>query len=101
MAQDRHSLIGKAEALLSDEQGTVFKSAPFRIALAYPSPYNVGMSSLGYQTIYRELNSLPGIVAERVFLPDDVEAHRQSRTPPFSLESRSPISEFNVIAFSV
>lgn len=97
----RHSLIEKARALLADEQGTVFKEAPLQVALCYPSPYHVGMSSLGYQTIYREINLHPGAAAERAFLPDDVDAYRRTRTPPFTLESRAPLSSFPIIAFSV
>src|SRR5262249_12448257 len=69
----------RARALLEDEQGTLFKQAPLRLALCYPSPYAVGMSSLGYQTIYREINLHPGASAERAFLPDDLEEHRRSR----------------------
>src|SRR5262249_47588109 len=67
----------------------------------YPSPYHVGMSSLGYQTIYRELNGRPDVSAERAFLPDDVESHRRTRTQAFTLESQRPLGEFPVLAFSV
>lgn len=101
MAQDRHSIVSQVEKLLADEEGTIFKSAPLRVALCYPSPYHVGMSSLGFQTIYRELNAHDGVVAERVFLPEDAEAYRRTRTPIFSYESKTALSEFDVIAFSV
>jgi radical SAM superfamily enzyme YgiQ (UPF0313 family) len=59
------------------------------------------MSSLGFQTIYRELNGRDGVSAERCFLPDDLEAFRQTRSPLFTFESLSPVSSFAVIAFSV
>ena len=39
--------------LLESETGTILRDAPQRIALCYPSPYGVAMSSLGYQVIYR------------------------------------------------
>lgn len=55
---------------LAAERGTLFKQGELAIALVYPSPYHVGMSSLGFQTIYRELNAMPGVSAERAFLPD-------------------------------
>jgi len=97
----RHTLIEKTRALLAQEEGTVFKEAPLAIALCYPSPYHVGMSSLGFQTIYREVNLHDGASAERCFLPDDVEAYQRTRTAPFTLESRRPISSFPVVAFSV
>ncbi len=97
----RHSLIEKTRAVLADEHGTIFKEAPLKVALCYPSPYHVGMSSLGYQTIYREVNLHDGAAAERVFLPDDVEAFRRTRTPLFTLEGRAPVSDFPLLAFSV
>ena len=94
-------LLAHRQALLADEQGTLHKVAPLRVALCYPSPYHVGMSSLGFQTIYREIHAHPGASAERAFLPDDVEAFRESRTPLFTLESATPVSELPVLAFSV
>ncbi len=86
---------------LADESGTLFKDAPLRVALCYPSPYHVGMSSLGFQTIYRELHALPGVTAERVFLPDDVDAWRAARLEPVSVETQRRLSDFDVLAFSV
>lgn len=86
---------------LARERGTILKSAPFRVALTYPSPYSVGMSSLGYQTMYRELNGRDDTVAERAFFPDDVDAHVRSRQPLVTYESQRPIGDFAVIALSV
>jgi radical SAM superfamily enzyme YgiQ (UPF0313 family) len=91
----------QSRRLLLDEQGTLRKDGALRVALCYPSPYHVGMSSLGFQTIYRELNGRPDVVAHRSFLPDDVDAYRKSRTPPFTLEGEAPISDYPIIAFSV
>lgn len=99
--QGRFPLIEGVRALLADEQGTLRKEAPYRVALCYPSPYHVGMSSLGYQTIYREIHLHPGATAERVFLPDDVEAYRRTRTPLFTYESEAAVSGFPMLAFSV
>src|SRR3954464_1271769 len=86
---------------LADEIGTIFKDAPERVALVYPSPYSVGMSSLGFQTIYREINAHPRRVAERAFLPDDVAAHRASGAPLCTYESGRPVSSCAVVALSV
>jgi radical SAM superfamily enzyme YgiQ (UPF0313 family) len=97
----RHGYIEAARALLAAEEGTLRKAAPWRVALCYPSPYHVGMSSLGFQTIYREIHLHPGASAERAFLPDDVAGFRQSRTPLVTLETGSPVSGFPVVAFSV
>src|SRR4051812_37144456 len=99
--EGRYSLMEGVRARLADEQGTLRKEAPYRVALCYPSPYHVGMSSLGYQTIYREIHLHPGASAERAFLPDDVEAWRRTRTQLFTYESEAPVSGFPMLAFSV
>lgn len=71
-----------------------------RVAMAYPSPYRAGMSSLGFQWI-TSLVADAGFGAERVYLPDDVEAWRRARLPPLSMESQSPLGSFPLIAASV
>src|SRR6266404_1758364 len=95
----------KALALLAAEQGTVYRDWGGRvsIALVYPTTYAVGMSNLGFQTIYRHLNALPDVVCERVFLPEpaDLEEMRRTSTPPQSLESQRPLTDFQLIGFSV
>jgi len=90
-----------AKRRLQAELGTIYKDAPERVALVYPSPYRVGMSSLGFQTIYREINARAGRVAERAFLPDDVAAFRKAGAALCSYESGRPVSEHAVIAISV
>src|SRR3569623_3455087 len=86
---------------LSAARGTVFKQAELAFALVYPSPYHVGMSSLGYQTIYRALNGLAGVSAERAFLPDDAEKARATGEGLATYESRRPVGDFPVVAFSL
>ena len=86
---------------LSRERGTIFKDAPVRVALLYPSPYSVGMSSLGYQTIYRELNGREDTVAERAFAPDDFAEARRLRETVLSYESGRPVGDFPLVALSV
>ncbi len=99
------SLKKKSQTLLAAEQGTIRKDWGGRIsvALVYPNTYAVGMSNLGFQTIYRHLNAIPDVVCERVFAPDaeDAEEMRRSATPPFSLESRRPLTDFHLVGFSV
>jgi radical SAM superfamily enzyme YgiQ (UPF0313 family) len=101
----KRKFLDKADALLAKEKGTVFKDPGGRIniALCYPNSYSVAMSSLGFQGIYGFLNSLPDVVCERVVFPDqeDLEEFEESRTEPFSLESKRPLSAFEIIAFSV
>src|SRR6266516_6305672 len=99
------SLKKKAHALLAEEQGTVIKDWGGKIAFAlvYPNTYAVGMSNLGFQTIYRHLNALPDVVCERVFLPDseDIEELQRTEGVPISLESFRPLSDFHMVGFSV
>src|SRR5215813_14682380 len=95
----------KAHALLLGEEGVVRKEWGGRVsvALVYPNTYAVGMSNLGFQTIYEHLNRLPQVVCERVFFPDpeDVDEYRRTETAPFSLESQRPLRDFDLIGFSV
>jgi radical SAM superfamily enzyme YgiQ (UPF0313 family) len=89
------------EARLAAEIGTLRKQGALSIALCYPSPYSVGMSSLGFQTIYRHLNALPDVAAERAFLPDDAQAARRAREPLCTYESARPVGDYPVVAFSL
>lgn len=86
---------------LADEVGTIRKDAPDKVALLYPSPYHVAMSSLGFQTMYREINGAPGRAAERAFLPDEVEPHTRAKLPLYTYESLRPVADFPVIGLSV
>lgn len=74
-----------------------------RVALAYPDLYEIGMSNLGLAIIYDIINSQPESLAERVYAPwVDMEAEmRRSAIPLFSLESRRPLKEFDIIGFSL
>src|SRR4030043_1086700 len=98
-------LIQKAKRILEKERGTVQKSWGGRnsICLIYPNTYHVGMSNLGFQTVYQCLNSEDDIVCERAFLPDseDLREYTNTQTPLFSLESQKPLSNFDIIAFSI
>jgi radical SAM family uncharacterized protein len=99
------SLKKKAQALLAEEQGTVIKDwgGKISVALVYPNTYAVGMSNLGFQTIYRHLNAMPDVVCERVFMPEqaDLDEMRRAQLPPFSLESLRPLTDFHLVGFSV
>lgn len=94
-----HELRAQIRDRLAKERGRILKEAPLRICLAYPSPYHVGMSSLGYLRIYRALMEEPGMMCERAFLPDDP---RGGELPaPVTYESLTPPSAFPIIALSV
>jgi radical SAM superfamily enzyme YgiQ (UPF0313 family) len=99
------SLLAKADRLLAEETGTIRKDWGGRVsfALVYPNTYAVGMSNLGFQTIYRHLNALPDVVCERVFLPDpeDLPEYQRTGTAPFSLESKRRLADFDLVGFSI
>jgi len=95
----------RAQAILAKETGYVRKphGDRVRVALAFPNTYWVGMSNLGFQTVYRLLNAQDDIVCERFFLPPKQELAEMvaSRVPPVTIESQTPVSDFDVVAFSV
>jgi radical SAM superfamily enzyme YgiQ (UPF0313 family) len=114
---------------LASEEGWVLKrGAQLRIALCYPNVYAIGMANLGFQAMYEIFNRLPEVSCERAFLPDSVRSPRvskgsvrdrarpngratdiidemgeyeRSRQPLLSLESQTPLRDFDVIAFSI
>jgi radical SAM superfamily enzyme YgiQ (UPF0313 family) len=89
------------DARLDDEVGTIRKQGTLAVALCYPSPYGVGMSSLGFQTVYRMLNGMPDVMAERAFLPDDAAEARRAGERLHTYESDRPVGDFSVVAFSL
>src|SRR6478752_1013192 len=95
----------RAQLTLSKEIGFVKKphGNRLRVALAFPNTYWVGMSNLGFQTVYRLFNAEDDIVCERFFLPPKQELAELSaaKTPLVTLESQTPVSDFDVVAFSI
>ena len=86
--------------IIDSEIGTVRKSHKGRIgiALIYPNTYSVGMSNLGFQTVYRLLNEMPDIYCERAFF-SRIESRSDDRIR--TIESNRSITDFQIIAFSV
>jgi len=82
------------------EVGTIWKrwNGKTKIALAYPNRYHVGMSNLGFQSVYQHLNNIEDVLCERVFLQDENDPIGSRIT---SLESSRPLSAFDVVAFSI
>jgi radical SAM superfamily enzyme YgiQ (UPF0313 family) len=95
----------RARQILAKETGYVSKphGNRLRVALGFPNSYWVGMSNLGFQTIYRLFNAEAEIVCERFFLPPKQELAQflASKTPLVTLESQSHVGDFDVVAFSV
>ncbi len=98
-------LVQKAKGVLEKEKGTVQKpwGGKLSICLLYPNSYHVGMSNLGFQTLYQILNADDDVVCERAFLPEpeDLQEYHNTQTPLFSLESQKPLSSFDILAFSI
>ena len=74
-----------------------------RFALVYPNSYFVGMSNLGFHIIYDLLNKRQDTACERVFLPERTKIQRyiNTRTPIMSIETQSPLYDFDVLGFAV
>lgn len=74
-----------------------------RVALCFPDTYEIGMSHLGLKILYGLLNKHEGWAAERVYAPwPDMEARlRAGGIPLLSLESYTPLSDFDVVGFSL
>jgi len=85
---------------VESEIGTIKKKIRkcIRIALIYPNKYYVGMSNLGFQTVYHLLNNIEEVTCERAFLPYETGSIGYGIT---TLESGRQISDFNIIAFSI
>src|SRR3990170_8734808 len=84
----------------------VIKKEPegkLKFALIYPDIYENGMSYLGLQILYHIINQRPNSLCERVFLPwpDAEEILKNNSIPLFSLESHTPLKEFDVLGFSL
>ncbi len=82
------------------ERGVICKptAGRLRVALIYPHRYHVGMSNLGFQTVYRLINDIDAVVCERAFLPEQ-DGGKNPRV--VTVESRTPIQDFDIIAFSI
>jgi radical SAM superfamily enzyme YgiQ (UPF0313 family) len=90
----------------NEEKGLIYQNqmgSGLDIALAYPNTYYIGMSNLGFQAVYQLFNSYNKINCERVFVPDaDIEKEfERTRTPLLSLESETPVADFDILAISV
>jgi len=75
----------------------------YNVALAFPDVYEVGMSHLGLRILYGLLNAMPGVQAERVFVPwpDMGKKMKEMGIPLFSLERKRPIVSFDLLGISL
>ncbi|MGI8784857.1 MAG: radical SAM protein [Acidobacteriota bacterium] len=91
--------------LATQEQGAVRKNhgGKFRFALCYPNFYSIGMANLGFHYVYAALNAEPDCVCERAFIPMAPDSRRAGlpRRPLTTVESETPVCNFDVLAFSI
>ena len=98
--------VQKPVRYMGGEYGAVMKdpaSVDVRYAFLFPDTYEVGMSHLGMKILYHAINARDDAWCERVFSPwvDMAELMRQNDVPLFSLESRTPIREFDLLGVTL
>ena len=104
---ERHLLsVEKPGRYVGGEYNSVVKDwerADVKVALAFPDIYDLGMSNLGIMNLYDQVNQQPDMLAERVFSPWlDMEAvMRQGEIPLFSLETKHPLRDFDLLGISL
>jgi len=79
------------------------KDVRVRVAFCFPDTYEIGMSNVGMRILYGVMNQMDGVWCERVFTPwaDMEEAMHRHGLPLWSLESQSPVKDFDMIAFTI
>lgn len=96
--------VEKPGQYLGNEINSIHKeSFKARMCLFFPDIYEVGMSNLGIRILYSLMNRVEGFSLERGFAPmEDMEKlMRENNIPMFSLESKTPLKEFDVVGFSL
>lgn len=100
------SLVSKPVRYLGREVNSIGKDPSevrLKFCLAFPDVYEVGMSHLGIQILYHILNSKNGVSCERVFAPwvDMEKVLKEKKVPLSSLESSTPLHQFDILGFSL
>ncbi|MCC5465030.1 TIGR03960 family B12-binding radical SAM protein [Pelosinus baikalensis] len=95
----------KLQKTLAEEQGAMVFPPGSRqgFALVYPNTYHVGMSNLGFQIIYQQVNSRGDTACERLFLPDrkTEPEYIRTNTPLMTIETQRPLYGFSLIGFAL
>ncbi|MCF7916868.1 MAG: TIGR03960 family B12-binding radical SAM protein [Candidatus Omnitrophica bacterium] len=94
----------KPQRYIGNELNVIKKSHSKKISfcLCYPDLYEIGMDNLGLRIIYGILNSYSDLVCERAFLPgpDLLDYLKKEEKPLFSLETKTPLSDFDLVGFN-
>jgi radical SAM superfamily enzyme YgiQ (UPF0313 family) len=95
----------KYHKTLAQETGAISKNwgGKLTVCLIYPNRYEIAMSNLGFQSVYAQFNSHKDVLCERAFVPDpkELQEYKKSGGRLLSLESQRPLTDFDIIAFSV
>lgn len=77
--------------------------AEYRAALLYPDTYEIGQANQAIGILYSQLNAIPGVAAERAYLPwiDLIDLMRANDVPLFSLESCAPVGSFDLLGITL
>ncbi|MBW6513908.1 MAG: TIGR03960 family B12-binding radical SAM protein [Candidatus Syntrophosphaera sp.] len=97
-------LVAKPSRYLDHEINAVRKPfQPVNFCFAYPDVYEVGISHLGLKILYSIINRLPGLMADRCYLPwlDMIQIMRREGIPLFGIESRRPILDFDLLGITL
>ena len=98
------SRVEKPARYIGGEWNSITKErADMRFALLFPDVYEIGMSHLGSRILYNILNGMDGVACERGFAPwpDMERALREEHAPLFSLETKRPLGDFDILGFSL
>ena len=89
---------GEYNAVVKD-----WDAVSYRLALVFPDIYDLGMSNLGLAILYDRVNRQPDMLAEHAYTPwvDMQDALKRTNLPLYSLESRHPLGQFDVLGFSL
>ena len=109
MMKDIEKLLKRVEKparYTGGEVNSVIKNpaeADVRFAFAFPDTYEIGMSYMGLQILYNILNMQDYVYCERVFAPamDMEKLMREENVPLFSIETKTPIKEFDILGFTL
>ena len=98
--------VQKAPRYTGGEMNTQIKSwdeAPLHFAFCFPDTYEIGMSHLGMKILTGLINDQPWSLCERCFMPwvDMIALMKDEKVPLFSLESRRPLKDFDVVGFTL
>ncbi|OGR96542.1 MAG: hypothetical protein A2902_03240 [Elusimicrobia bacterium RIFCSPLOWO2_01_FULL_64_13] len=102
------ALVGKPSRYIGGEWNSVTRPGSFRegavgVCLCFPDLYETGFANTGIEILYRKLNARDDAYAERAYAADTdlAQALRSRGLPFFSLESRRPISAFDIVGFGL